>query len=150
MHHVTMILIRQWHFYAMVSCIVLQWYDGIIIDFFLLYADRDCCLGFSISHVTFSEVTSVWGVSAVAILDCSLNVYACGRQKALTVPAYCVAANCNNSQANPKHNYARVPAESTRCEAKMGQICTVQTSWLWCCASVTPICIASTSLSAIS
>ena len=30
---------------------------------------------FSISHVTFSEVTPVWGVSAVAILDCSLNVY---------------------------------------------------------------------------
>ena len=34
-----------------------------------------------------------------AILDCSLNVYACGRQKALTVPAYCVATNCNNLQA---------------------------------------------------
>jgi len=51
------------------------------------------CLGFSISHVIFSEVTSVWGVSAVAILDCSLNVYACSRQKALTMPAYCVAAN---------------------------------------------------------
>ena len=49
--------------------------------------------------MTFSEVTSVWGVSAVAILDCSLNVYACGRQKALTMPAYCVAANLNNSQA---------------------------------------------------
>ena len=31
----------------------------------------------------FSEVTSVWGVSAVAILDCSSNVYECGRQKAL-------------------------------------------------------------------
>ena len=41
----------------------------------------------------------VWGVSAVAILDCSLNLYACGRQKALTMPAYCVAANCNNPQA---------------------------------------------------
>ena len=47
----------------------------------------------------FLEVTSVWGVGAVANLDCSLNVYACGRQKALTMPAYCVAANCNNSQA---------------------------------------------------
>ena len=67
--------------------------------FYFLYAGRDCCLGFSISHVTFSEVTSVWGVSVVAILDCSLNVYACGRQKALTMPAYCIAANCNNSQA---------------------------------------------------
>ena len=66
---------------------------------YFLQAGRDCCLGVSISPVTFSEVTSVWGVSAVAILDCSLNVYACGRQKALTMPAYCIAANCNNSQA---------------------------------------------------
>ena len=42
----------------------------------------------------------VWSdSSAVAIFDCSLNVYACGRQKALSMPAYCVAANCNNSQA---------------------------------------------------
>ena len=49
--------------------------------------------------MTFSEVTSIWGVSAVANLDCSLNVYACSRQKALTMPADCVAANCNNSQA---------------------------------------------------
>ena len=47
----------------------------------------------------FSEVTSIWGVSAVVIFDCSLNVYACGRQKALTMPTYCVAANCNKSQA---------------------------------------------------
>ena len=30
--------------------------------------------------------------------------------------------------SSPKHNYARVPAESTRCEAKVGQICTIQTS----------------------
>ena len=66
--------------------------------FYFLQAGRDCCLRFSISHVTFSEVTLVWGVSAVAILDCSLTVYACGRQKALTMPAYCIAANCNNSQ----------------------------------------------------
>ena len=64
--------------------------------FSFLQAGRDYCLGFSISHVTFSEVTSVWGVNAVAILDCSLNVYACGRQKLLTC---CAAANCNNSQA---------------------------------------------------
>ena len=49
--------------------------------------------------MTFSEATSVWGVSAVAVLDCSLNVYACGRQKDLTMPAYCIAADCNNSQA---------------------------------------------------
>ena len=67
--------------------------------FYFMYAGRDCCPVFSISHVNFSEVTSVWGISAVAVLDCSLNVYACCRQKALTMPAYYVAANCNNSQA---------------------------------------------------
>ena len=72
---------------------------SVFILFYFLWAGGNCCLGFSISHVTFSEVTPVWGVSAVAILDCSLKVYACGRQKALTTPAYCVAANCNNSQA---------------------------------------------------
>ena len=82
--------------------------------------------------MTFTEVTSVWGVSAVAILDCSLNVYVCGRQKVrLTMPACCVAANCHNSQATQTqkadrypiyeymtyaHNYARVSTESTRCE----------------------------------
>ena len=49
--------------------------------------------------MTFSEVTSVWGVCTAAILNCSLNMYACDRQKALTMPAYCIAANCNNSQA---------------------------------------------------
>ena len=38
-------------------------------------------------------------VSAVAILDCSLNVYACGRQKALTMPTYYVAVNCNNCRS---------------------------------------------------
>ena len=37
---------------------------------FILDFNRFYFLEFSISHVTFSEVTSVWGVSAVAILDC--------------------------------------------------------------------------------
>ena len=40
----------------------------------------------------------------------------------------------------PKHNYARVPEESTRCEAKMGQICTIQTSWLCCSLSHAHLC----------
>ena len=62
-----------------------------------------------ISHAIFSEVMLVWGVSAVAILDCSLNVYACGQQKALTMPAYHVAANCNNSQATQSINMHEFP-----------------------------------------
>ena len=45
---------------------------GVLIDFYFLWAGRDYSLGVSISHLTFPEVTSVWGVSAVAILDLTL------------------------------------------------------------------------------
>ena len=73
--------------------------------------------------MTFSEVTLVWGVSAVAILDCSLTVYACGRQKALTMPAYCIAANCNNSQATQSITMQEFPRNRRAgTEAKMGQV----------------------------
>ena len=43
--------------------------------------------------------------------DCSLNVYACGRQKALPcLPAYCIAANgCNNSQATQSITMCEFP-----------------------------------------
>ena len=43
-------------------------------------------------------MTSVWGVSAVAMLDSSVNCVCVWLTKKLTMPAYCVAANCNNSQ----------------------------------------------------
>ena len=43
-------------------------------------------------------MTSVWGVSAIAILDSSVNCVCVWSTKKLTLPAYCVAANCNNSQ----------------------------------------------------
>ena len=46
-------------------------------------------------------MTSVWGVSAVAILDSSVNCVGVWSTKKLTIPAYCVAANCNNSQTTP-------------------------------------------------
>ena len=46
-------------------------------------------------------MTSVWGVSAVAILDSSVNCVCGWSTKKLTMPAYCVAANCNNSQTTP-------------------------------------------------
>ena len=51
--------------------------------------------------MTFPEVTSVWGVSTVAILDSSVNCVCVWSTKKLTMPAYCVAANCNNSQMTP-------------------------------------------------
>ena len=73
-------------------------------------AGRDYSLGFSMSYVTFPEVTSVWGISAVAILDSSVNCVCVWSTKKLTMPAYCVAANCNNSQTTPgitKHELPR-------------------------------------------
>ena len=51
--------------------------------------------------MTFPEVTSVWGVSAVAILDSSVNCVCVWSTIFLTMPAYCIAANCNNSQTTP-------------------------------------------------
>ena len=46
-------------------------------------------------------MTSVRGVSAVAILDSSVNCVCVWSTKKLTILAYCVAANCNNSQMSP-------------------------------------------------
>ena len=51
--------------------------------------------------MTFPEVTSVWGVSTVAILDSSVNCVCVWSTKKLTMPAYWLAANCNNSQTTP-------------------------------------------------
>ena len=67
----------------------------------------------------FPGVTSVWGVSAVAVLDSSVNCVCLWSTKKLTMPAYCVAANCNNSQTTPGIRYARAPAQSTRNEVKV-------------------------------
>ena len=44
---------------------------------------------------------SVWGVSVVAILDSSVNCVCVWLTKKLTMPAYCVAVNCNSSQTTP-------------------------------------------------
>ena len=46
-------------------------------------------------------MASVWGVSAVAILDSSVNCVCRWSTKKLTMLAYCVAVNCNNSQTTP-------------------------------------------------
>ena len=46
-------------------------------------------------------MTSVWEVSAVATLDSSVNCVCVWSTKKLTMPAYCIAANCNNSQTTP-------------------------------------------------
>ena len=46
-------------------------------------------------------MTSGWGISADAILDSSVNCVRVWSTKKLTMPAYCVAANSNNSQTTP-------------------------------------------------
>ena len=54
-------------------------------------------------------MTSVWGVSAVAILDSSVNCVCVWLTKKLTMPAYCVAANCNYSQTTPGITMRELP-----------------------------------------
>ena len=61
--------------------------------------------------MTFPEVTSVWGVSAVALLDSSVNCVWVWSTKKLTMPAYCVAANCNNSQTTPGITMHEIPRD---------------------------------------
>ena len=70
---------------------------GFLIDFIF------CRLAISGSPLVrdFPKVTSVWGVSVVAILDSSVNCVWVWSTKKLTMLAYCVAANCNNSQTTP-------------------------------------------------
>ena len=48
-------------------------------------------------------------VSAVAILDSSVNCACLWSTKKLTLPAYCVAANCNNSQMTPGITMHKLP-----------------------------------------
>ena len=54
-------------------------------------------------------MTSVSGVSAVVILDSSVNCVCMWSTKKLTMPAYCVAANCNNSQTTPAITMHELP-----------------------------------------
>ena len=58
-----------------------------------------CLIGFLIDFI-FCRLPRK-RVSAVAILDSSVNCVRVWSTKKLTMPAYCVAANCNNSQTTP-------------------------------------------------
>ena len=57
----------------------------------------------------FPGVRSVWEVSAVAILYSSVNCLCVWSTKKLTMPAYCVAMNCNNSQTTPGITMHKLP-----------------------------------------
>ena len=54
-------------------------------------------------------MTSVWEVSAVAMLYSSVNCVCVWLTKKLTMPAYCVAMNCNNSQTTPDITMHELP-----------------------------------------
>ena len=65
---------------------------------------KKCFVGF-LTNFIFCRLPRKWrqsrGVSMVAILDSSVNCVCVWLTKKLTMPAYCVAANCNNSQTPP-------------------------------------------------
>ena len=78
--------------------------------YFILYRLAETTVSGSPSVTwLFPEVTSVWGVSAVAILDSSVNCVCVWSTKRLTMPAYCVAATCNNLQTTPGITMHKLP-----------------------------------------
>ena len=82
-------------------------------------------------------MTSVWGVSAVAILDSSVNCVCVWSTKKLTMLAYCVAANYNNSQTTPGITMHELSLYNSN-------------ELTFLLRRIIPICVASTSVSAIS
>ena len=96
----------------------------------------------------FSGVTSVWGVSAVAILYSSVHCVCVWSTKKLTMPAYCGAAICNNSQTTPgipmhEHfsecDFANsmeyrmgFASKLTRCSSTLSKSCLTDSNWYGC------------------
>ena len=94
-------------------------------------------------------MTSVWGVSAVAILDSSVNCVCMWSTKKLTMPAYCVAMNCNNSQTTPGITMPSSHAIDPQWgESGLNLYSANELTFLL--RRLMPICVASTSVSAIS
>ena len=96
----------------------------------------------------FPGVTSVWGVSAVAILYSPVNCVCVWSTKKLTMPAYCVAAICNNLQTTPGITMHELPRNQAAVRRKWIKFIQFKRAFLLC--RITPICVASTSVSAIS
>ena len=93
-------------------------------------------------------MTSVWGVSAVVILDSSINCVCVWSTKKLTMPAYCVAANCNNSQTTPGITMHELPRNWPQWgESGLSLYNSNELTFLL--RRIVPICVASTSVSAI-
>ena len=108
-----------------------------------------CCglIGFLIDFIfcrLSPEVTSVWGVSAVAILDSSVNCVCVWSTKKLTMPA----ANCNNSQMIPGITRHELPRNWPAVRWKWIKFIQFKRAVLL--HHIMPICVASTSVSVIS
>ena len=94
------------------------------------------------------EVTSVWGVSAVAILNSSVNCVCVWSPKKLTMAAYCVAANCNNLQTTLGITMHELPRN--RPAVRRNWIKFIQFKRAFLLRRIMPICVVSTSVSEIS
>ena len=81
---------------------------GFLIDFIFCRLAKTTVSGSpSVMWLPGSDVSL--GDSAVAILDCSVNCVCVWSTKNLTMLAYCVAANCNNSQTTPDITVHELP-----------------------------------------
>ena len=65
------------------------------------------------------------------------------------MPAYCVAANCNNSQTTPRITMHALPRNRPAVRRKWIKFIQFKRSDFLAAPHVTPICVASTSVSAI-
>ena len=82
------------------------------------------------------------------MLDSSVNCVCLWSTKKLTMPAYCVAANCNNSQTTPGITMHELPRNRSAVRRKWIKF--IQFKQLtFLLRRITPICVASTSVSAI-
>ena len=91
-------------------------------------------------------MTSVWGISAVASLDSPVNCVCVWSTKKLTIPAYCVAANCNNSQTTPETTIHELPRNRPAVRRKWIKFIQFKRAdFLKLPRRITPICVASTS-----
>ena len=94
-------------------------------------------------------MTSVWGVSVVAILDSSVNYVCVWLTKKLTMLACCVAANCNNLQTTPGITMHELPRNWPAVRRKWIKFIQFKRAD-FLAAPHHAYCVASTSLSAIS
>ena len=85
----------------------------------------------------------------VAILDSSVNCVCLWSTKKLTMPACCVAANCNNSQMTPGITMHELSHNRPAVRRKWINFIQFKLDLTFLLRHITPICVASTSVSVI-